>query len=136
MRIGKQTQTDVCLAYIKGIVNEALIIEIKRRLQRIKTDSILESGYIEEFIEDAPFSLFPTIYNTERPDAVAGKLLEGRAAILISGTPFVLTVPTLFAEFFQSPEDYYSRFYYGSFLRLIRLVAFLISILLPAVYVA
>ncbi len=136
MRIGKQTQTDVCIAYIKGIAADSLIVEIKRRLLGIQTDSILESGYIEEFIEDAPFSIFPTIARSERPDAIAGKILEGRAAIIIAGTPFVLTVPMLLIETFQSPEDYYARAYYGSLIRLVRYVAFGFSLLLPAIYVA
>lgn len=136
MRIGKQTRTDVCIAYIKGIATDSLIGEIKRRLKRINTDSILESGYIEEFIEDAPFSVFPTVGRTERPDVVAGKILEGRAAILVAGTPFVLTVPMVLIEVFQSPEDYYSRSYYGSLIRWVRYVSFGFSLLLPALYVA
>ena len=136
MRIGRQTRTDVCIAYLKGIAAASLITEIKRRLKRINTDSILESGYIEEFIEDAPFSIFPTVARSERPDAVAGKILEGRAAILIAGTPFVLTVPMLLIEVFQSPEDYYARSYYGSLVRLVRYTAFGFSLLLPAIYVA
>lgn len=136
MRIGRQTRTEVCIAYIKGIAADSLIAELKRRLKRIKTDSILESGYIEEFIADAPFSVFHTVGYTERPDVVAGKMLEGRAAILVGGTPYVLTVPMLFVEAFQSPEDYYARFYFGSIIRWIRYAAFVLNLLLPAVYVA
>lgn len=136
LKIGKRTKTDVCIAYIKGICPDELITEIKKRLKGINTDSILESGYIEEFIEDAPLSPFPTVYNTERPDSVAGKLLEGRAAIIINGTPFALTVPTLFVEFFQTPEDYYSRYFYASLVRSIRFIAFSFNLLSPAIYVA
>lgn len=136
MSIGERTKTEVCIAYIKGIADDSLITEIRRRLKRIKTDSILESGYIEEFIEDAPFSIFPTVARSERPDAVAGKILEGRAAIIVAGTPFVLTVPMLFVEVFQSPEDYYSRAYYGTLIRWVRYAAFVLSLLMPAIYVA
>ncbi len=136
MKIGRLTKTDICIAYLKNVANPKLIEEIKRRLKRINTDAILESGYIEQFIEDAPFSIFPTVANSEKPDAVAAKLLEGRAAILVDGTPFVLTVPMVFIESFQSSEDYYSRPYLASLLRLLRFAAFLISILAPAVYVA
>lgn len=136
MKIGKQTKTSVCIAYLNGIVNPKLISEIKYRLNRINTDAILESGYIEEFIEDAPFSIFTTVGNSEKPDKVAAKLLEGRAAILVDGTPFVLTVPLLFIEGFQSAEDYYSRPYFSSFVRIIRFIAYGISLLAPAVYVA
>ncbi len=134
--IGKRTRTDVALVYLQEIVKPGLVEEIRQRLRRIDTDSILESGYIEEFIEDHPFSLFATIGNSEKPDTVAAKILEGRAAILIDGTPFVLTVPMLFIENFQSAEDYYSRPYFSSLVRMLRFLSFFISIMAPAVYVA
>jgi len=134
--LGKQTKTDVCIAYLKGVTNPRLVEEIRRRLKRIDTDAILESGYIEEFIEDAPFSPFATIANSEKPDVIAAKILEGRAAILVDGTPMALTVPMVFTESFQSAEDYYSRPYYSSIIRMLRYLAFLISILAPATYVA
>ncbi|MCQ1528297.1 spore germination protein [Lutispora saccharofermentans] len=134
--IGKNTKTNVCIAYLKGTANARLIEEIIRRLKRINTDSILESGYIEQFIEDAPFSIFPTIANSEKPDIVAAKILEGRAAIMVDGTPFVLTVPMVFIENFQSAEDYYSRPYLASLIRMLRFLSYLISILAPAIYVA
>lgn len=136
MRLGERTRTDVSVAYLKGVANERLIQEIKRRLRSIHTDAILESGYIEEFIEDAPFSPFATVANSERPDVVAAKMLEGRAAILVDGTPVVLTVPMVFMESFQSPEDYYSRPYYSTLVRWFRFLAFALSILSPAIYVA
>lgn len=135
MTIGKRTKTFVSIAYVKGLANESLIQEIKYRLGKINTDSILESGYIEQFIEDAPFSIFPTVGNSEKPDTVAAKLLEGRAAVLVDGTPFVLTVPLLFIENFQSAEDYYSRPYFASLIRMLRFLAYTISILAPAIYV-
>ncbi len=136
LKIGEKTKTDVCVVYIKGIVNPKLINEIKERLNKIQTDAILESGYIEQFIEDAPYSIFSTIGNSEKPDTIAAKILEGRAAILVDGTPIVLTVPMLFLESFQSAEDYYSRPFYASLIRLIRFAAYLASILAPATYVA
>ncbi len=136
MKIGRQTNTDVCIAYIEGIVKPDLIDELKVRLRAINTDSVLDSGYVEAYIEDAPYSLFPTVGNSERPDTIAGRLLEGRAAILVDGSPFVLTVPAVYIEYFQSPEDYYIRTYYASVLRLIRVFSFLITILAPALYVA
>lgn len=135
MQIGTQTKTSVCIVYLKGVVNPKLIKEINKRLRRINTDAILESGYIEQLIEDAPYSIFPTVGNSEKPDTAAAKILEGRAAILVDGTPFVLTVPMLFIEGFQSAEDYYSRPFYSSFLRILRFIAFAISVLSPATYV-
>jgi len=136
MKIGKQTQTDVVIAYIKGIANDKIVEEVKRRLSRIDTDAILESGYIEQYIEDSPFSFLPTVGNSEKPDIVAAKMLEGRVAILTDGTPFVLTVPYLFVEAFQNSEDYYSRPFYASIVRLLRFTAYFVSVFAPALYVA
>ncbi|HEX7065808.1 MAG TPA: spore germination protein [Bacillales bacterium] len=136
MRIGKVTQTEISLMYIEGIVNTKVLKEVKRRLHDIEIDGILESGYIEQLIQDQTFTPFPTIYNTERPDVVVGNLLEGRVAILVDGTPFVLVVPAVFVQFFQSPTDYYQHFLIASFLRLLRLLAFLFTMLIPAMYIA
>jgi spore germination protein KA len=136
LRLGERTKKDITIVYIKGIAQESLIDEIKTRLGRIETDAILESGYIEQYIDDNPFSPFPTVANSEKPDKVAAKLLEGRAAILIDGTPFVLTVPMLFIESFQNAEDYYVHPYFGTFMRWIRYISFALSILSPAFFVA
>ena len=136
LSIGRQTHTDVSIAYLKGVANDKIVEEVKRRLQNIDTDSILESGYIEAFIEDAPFSPFATVGNSEKPDTVAAKLLEGRVAVLVDGTPFVLTVPCLFIESFQVSEDYYSRPYYATLIRWIRFLAFFLTMATPALYVA
>ena len=136
LQIGERTKTDVSVAYIKGIAKDSLIEEVKQRLKRINTDAILDVGYIEQFIEDKPASLFSTIGNSERPDVAAARIMEGRAAILVDGSPFALTVPMVFIEGFQSPEDYYARPYFASLIRWIRFLAFELSIYLPAVYVA
>ncbi len=93
MVIGKQTKTSVCIGYIKGVAKDEIVLEVRRRLLQIDTDAILESGYLEEFIEDTPYSPFATIGNTKKPDIAAAKMLEGRVCILTDGTPFVLTVP-------------------------------------------
>lgn len=136
MTVGKQTKTVICIVYINGIAKETIVQEVKDRITRIETDSVLESGYIEAFIEDAPYSLFPTVGNSEKPDIVGAKLLEGRIAVLTNGTPYVLTVPYLFIEAFQNSEDYYSRPYLATFIRWLRWLAFFISTFLPALYVA
>ncbi|HWP96846.1 MAG TPA: spore germination protein [Syntrophomonadaceae bacterium] len=136
VKIGQRTKTDVNIAYIKGITKDSLIEEVKQRLKRIDTDAILDVGYIEQFIEDKPSSFFSTIGNTERPDVAAARIMEGRAAILVDGSPFALTVPMVFIEGFQSPEDYYARPYFASLIRWIRFLSFELSIYLPAVYVA
>lgn len=134
--IGRITRTRVAIAYIAGVVNEDIVEEVRNRLKRIDVDAIHESGNIEEFIEDAPLSPFPTIARTERPDRVAGALTDGRVAILTDGTPFVLIVPATFTMFLTSSEDYYERYFAGSAIRLLRIAAFFISLTLPALYVA
>jgi len=136
MSIGNQTHTDICICYLQGIVNEEILNALKAKLQGIQIDSVLESGYVEEYIEESTLSLFPTVGNSEKPDIVAAKILEGRVAILCDGTPFVLTVPYLFIESLQVSEDYYTRSVSSSLMRLLRVIAFYISVLLPALYVA
>src|SRR5690606_9051062 len=90
LTIGKLSQTDDVIAYIEGIATEALLDEVRKRLDKIEIDGILESEYIEEFIEDETFTPFPQIENTERPDIVIANLLEGKVAILVDTTPFAL----------------------------------------------
>ncbi|WP_117149515.1 spore germination protein [Paraliobacillus zengyii] len=136
MKIGKETKTTIRISYIKDIANPEVVEEVKQRLECIETDAILESGYIEQFIEDNPYSIFPTIGNSERPDKVAAKILEGRIAILTDGTPFVLTVPQVFIETLQVPEDYYSRPYLSSLLRIFRILALFLTIGTPAIFVS
>lgn len=135
-RIGKATNTNVSVMYIQGIVDEKALSEVEKRLGSIDTDSILESGYIEEFIQDEPYTIFPTVQNTERPDTAAAALLEGRIAILIDGTPHVLLVPALFVQFFQASEDYYQRADISTLLRTLRYFGLFIATLVPALYVA
>lgn len=136
MRIGTQTKTQICVCYIDGIAKEAIHKKLMKRLNDIDIDSILDSGYIEELIKDAPYSPFRTVINTERPDVVAGKLLEGRFAVVCDGSPVVLTLPTIFAEVFQSNEDYYDNFLYSSFNRFLRWLGFFLGTSVPAIYVA
>ncbi|OPX83513.1 MAG: Spore germination protein B1 [Pelotomaculum sp. PtaB.Bin104] len=136
MKLGEVTKTDVAVVYIKGIVNDKIVTEVKERLNRIKIDAILETGYIEELIEDSPWSPFCTIGHTERPDKVAALLLEGRVAILVDGTPFLLFVPLLLVEALQSPEDYYERSLFSSTVRLLRWLSFVVSLLAPSLYIA
>ncbi|EOW9528363.1 spore germination protein [Bacillus cytotoxicus] len=136
IQTGRYTDTSVVLAYIEGLANESLIEEVESRLRRIDIDSILESGYIEELIEDNPYSPFPQLINTERPDVAAANLLEGRVVILVDGTPFVLIAPISFFSLLQSPEDYYQRFLISSAIRLLRFVFMIFSLVLPSIYVA
>ncbi|SDN09424.1 spore germination protein KA [Psychrobacillus sp. OK028] len=134
--IGKRTKTNIAVMYINGVANDKIVEEVRLRLDRIDIDAILESGNIEELIQDAPMSTFPTVYNSERPDVVAAAILEGRVAIFIDGTPFVLTVPALFVQFFQSSEDYYQRADLTSLVRILRFFSFGIALLAPALFIA
>lgn len=135
-QVGKQTKTTVEIMYIQGIAKEEIVQEIRERIQRIDIDSILESGQLEHLIQDGVRTPFPTIYSSERPDVVSANILEGRVAIFVDGTPFVLIAPTQFFQFFQSSEDDYYRMDIATFLRVLRLFMFFVSILAPSLYIA
>jgi len=135
-KIGKRTRTDVVLAYIDKVADPAVIEEVTKRLNSIEIDGVLESGYIEELIEDNPYSPFPQMQYTERPDTVAAQLLEGRFAIFVDGTPFVLIGPITFWQLLQASEDYYERYLIGNALRWLRLFFLFIALLMPATYTA
>lgn len=134
--IGKETRTRVCICYIEGVASNKILNELNSRLDEIAINSVLDSQYIQEMITDAPLSAFETIGSSERPDVIAGKLLEGRFALIVDGTPFALTLPFLFMEYFQNNEDYYNNFMYTSFNRILRIIAFLFSISVPAIYLS
>ena len=133
--IGVRTKTPVCIAYIKGIARPEIVEELKRRLKEFAIDGVLSAGYLEELVTDSPFSPFRTIGTSEKPDRVAAKLLEGRIAVIVDGTPFVLTLPALFIENFQSTEDYHGHFIFQSALRLLRFLAFFLSVVTLPLYV-
>lgn len=134
--IGKITKTKVCICYIDEIAKDEIVHEIEKRLNKIEIDGILDSGYIEEFLTDEPLSIFKTLYSTEKPDTVCGKLLEGRVAIICNGSPSVITTPFIFLEYFQVDEDYYENFYFATFNRLLRYLAFFLTTSVPAIYIA
>ncbi|MCR2807449.1 spore germination protein [Paenibacillus soyae] len=134
--LGKQTRTEIAIVYLKNIANEGIVEEVRKRLSRIEIDGILESNYIEQLIQDAPLSPFPTMAAAERPDRICASLLEGKVAIVTDGTPFVLTAPSVFVEFLHSNEDYYDGAMPASIIRWIRALGLLIATFLPAFYVA
>lgn len=136
IRIGRLTQTAVDVVYVEGLAPRGLVAEVRTRLSRIDIDGVVESGYLEEFIEDDPNSPFPQLIRTERPDRVVGCLLEGRVAILTDGTPFALIVPVGLTMFITATEDYYERYFIGSFLGLTRFASFFIALILPSLYIA
>ncbi|WP_264672920.1 spore germination protein [Heliophilum fasciatum] len=134
MTIGRTSPTAVSILYLKNIANPAVVREVKRRLQSIKTDALGGNGFTEQLIEDHPMMLFPQILTTERPDRTAFNILEGKVAILTEGSPFALIVPVSFVSMFQTAEEYQLRWPYATPLRLIRLIAYLLATFLPAFY--
>lgn len=135
-KLGKKTKTKLCISYIDGIARPEVLDELYKRLESIEIDGVLDSNYINELIRDQAWSLFRSTGYTERPDIISAKLLEGRVALFVDGTPVVLTLPHLFIENFQSNEDYYLSFYYTSFSRFLRILGFLLTTLLPGLYIS
>ncbi len=136
MRIGRRSDTAVFICYLGSLADPDTVKELKRRLKKIDIDGILDSNYIAENIRDCRHSLLKTTGTTERPDIVAARLLEGRIALVVDGTPVVLTLPYLFSENFQSDEDYYINFLLASLSRILRWLCFFITISVPGVFVA
>lgn len=136
MKIGDLTKTDVVIAYVEKLARPSVVSEVLKRLGRIKTDAIVSGDILEEFIEDFPYSPFPQIIHTERPDIVASDLLEGRVAIIVDGTPTVLVVPVTFTAFMQVNEDYYERALIVILTRFVRYSGALISTVAPSLYIA
>ncbi|MDO4566553.1 MAG: spore germination protein, partial [Oscillospiraceae bacterium] len=136
MKVGSVSNTDIALVYLKDRVSERLLEGIRKNLKGAKIELVLESGFIQPFLSGKKRSLFSGVGHTERPDTLCGKLLEGRVGILVDGTPFALITPYLFTENFQSFDDYTNKPYYAGFIRILKYAAFIVSILLPGLYVA
>lgn len=136
MTLGELTQTNIVITYITGLATDEMIEGVRTKLAQSQTDGILESGYIEEFIEEYSFSPFPQVNTTERPDVVVAALLEGKIAILVDTTPFVLIVPMTFWSGMQASEDFYNRKPISTFVRWIRFLFLMIAIFAPPLYVA
>ncbi len=136
MKIGRRSKKDLIIAYIDGIVHPEIVQEVKRRLATIDIDDVQESGYIEQWIEDNFLSPFPQMKNTERPDKVASSLMQGKVAILLDGTPFVLLAPVAFGQLLQSPEDFYERWLVGTLARILRYIAAFLAVFSPSLYIS
>lgn len=136
IEIGEKSKTPCAMMYIKNLANESLVQEVRRRLKSIKVDYLNDSGELEQFIEDNTFLPSPQIVATERPDRVSAMLAEGRIAVVVNGSPFVLVVPITFYELLHSPEDNYIRYPYANLFRIIRMIGIVFSLLLPGIYIA
>ena len=136
IKIGKYTNTNIGIVYIKGICKDELVNIIEERLNNIIIDGIINSGTIKNLIEKENKSPFPTTLSTERPEKVASELLSGKICIVIDNDPYVLIIPAFLNDFIKYSEDYYSKSINASFTRIIRFIAFLISLFTPALYIA
>ncbi|MBU3177296.1 spore germination protein [Clostridium estertheticum] len=135
MTLGTKSNTVVVLCYIEGVAPKKLVDYIRNKVSNIKLEFILDTNYIEEALKNKN-TTFDTIGSTEKPDVVASKLLEGKIAVVVDGTPFVITAPYFFIDNFQSPDDYYSNKYFGNLSRITRVISFFAACLLSGVYLA
>jgi len=132
--VGRRSQTDLALVYIKDLVNIEALDELKERINAVDVDSVTGMGAFQEFIDENPYSPFPMCFATERPDRVTPNIMEGKIAIILNGSPFVLTTPSIFIEFFHTVEDYNERTILANFIRMLRYIAVLLVITLPSIY--
>ncbi|GFP75073.1 spore germination protein [Clostridium fungisolvens] len=133
--VGKESNTSVAMAYIEGKAEGSLVNTIKEKISNLNVQFILDTNYIEEELKNKGTEL-DTIGYTEKPDIVVSRLFEGRVAVLVDGCPTALTAPCFFIEYFQAPDDYYLNKNVVDVLRIFRIMSFLITITLPAFYVA
>ena len=136
MRVGTRSKTDIAVLYLDDVVRPDILQELMQRMQDFRVDGILDSGQLEQWIEDDWKSPFPQMQVTQRPDKTASAILEGRIAIIVDNSPFVLLVPTTLNCFFQSSEDFYERWQIMSFVRIIRYGAAFLATVLPGLYIA
>ncbi len=137
LTIGTKSNTQVALCYIKGKATDSSVTELRNRLNNCDLKTLLGSGYLVPYLEDSGKNeVFTGVGITERPDTLCGKLLEGRIGIIIDGTPSVLIMPHLFVENFQSVDDYSNRPYFATFIRLLKYFSYMISVLVPGIYIA
>lgn len=136
IKIGRVSSTNVAIVYLSNIADLSLVRSVKQRLESADIDAIIDSHYVQPLLEERPNSFFHQTGVSEKPDVIEGKLLEGRVAVIVDGSPMVVTVPFLFIEDYQSAEDYYERASLATFLRVLRIISLFFAILLPGLYVA
>jgi len=136
LKVGKYTNTDVSIVYLSSVCDKKVVDEIERKIKQIDIDGVLDSYYIASFLEIKPHSIFKQVGRSEKPDIVCGKLLEGRVAVVVNGSPIVITLPYILLEDLQSSDDYYSNNVKSSIIRLVRIFSILVTLILPGLYVA
>ncbi|MDM5428141.1 spore germination protein [Bacillus mycoides] len=134
--IGIRSKTKISILYLKDVASEDVLKELETRIQSITVDAVTSTGELIEFIEDNPYSPFPQFMLTERPDLAVSHILQGRFVTVVDHSPSVLIAPTIFISFFQGVDDYGTRWLVASSIRVLRFIAFMIALFLPASYVA
>lgn len=134
--IGRETKSKVSLLFLKNIVSKTVIKEVRKNLKKIDIKGVIDSYYIAEFLKKKPYSMFEQIGYQEKPDIVVAKMLEGRVAILVDGSPIVLTIPYMVFEDFQSSNDYYTNYVYVNLIRVIRTIGVIIATVIPGLYLS
>jgi len=133
---GVESDRQIVYGYLEGAVDPQTLADFKMKISRIGKQEILDTSYLEEWLEESTYSPFPQVRYTERPDVANAALLEGKIIVLVQGTPSILICPGLFVEFFTASEDYYQRTIYASLVRWLRIAAFVIALTLPSLYIA
>ncbi|MEI7024212.1 spore germination protein [Paenibacillus sp. y28] len=136
LTVGERGQTKISIMYLADVAHPEVLKELEDRISQIDTDVIINTGELAEFIEDNPFSPFPQFIMTERPDAAVSQILQGRFVVVVDRSPSVLIAPVSFTSFFQSVDDYSTRWSIASFIRVLRMFAFFVAVFLPAIYIA
>ena len=136
MTVGNKVPARVCLMFLDGIARQENVEEVRRRLEGCNIDYVSSIGMLEQLIEDDPFALLPQTACTERPDRAVSFLSEGQIVLLMENAPAALALPVSFLHLFHAPDDTAMRWQYGTFLRLLRLSGMIISLLLPALFIA
>ncbi len=133
---GEYSKSKIAIMYMNDLVNKDMLKEVERRIAHISVDYLQNPGTVIESLEDSSFSPFPQMLHTERPDRVAANLMDGKIVLVLDGSPVVLVVPSTFESFYQTAEDYNSRWYFSSLIRLIRYAGFFVTLTLPGFYIA
>ncbi len=136
MTLGKRTNSKLAVCYLDGIAQPGLVNTLKERLKKIDIDGLVDGNILAELVQDQRIGIFKTVGTTCRPDVLVSRLLEGRVGVILDGSPVAITLPYLFAESIQSPDDYYQNFVYANIGRVLRFFGFLIAVFVPGIYLA
>ena len=136
LELGKMTKTSVSVVYFDSVADKGVVKEVLKRLSKVKIDGVIDSHYLVSYLTNNPHSIFKQIGDTEKPDILVAKMLEGRVGILVDGSPIALTVPFILIEDLQNSDDYYSQPTRVAFVRILRVIGVIIAVILPGVYIA